>query len=121
MSRVLFFSGKCLHVNEVTDGAKITVSDCGDNDIWEQATVNGSIQNPTSNDRPYCIHPNGGSATPCRTNHILLYNGCEGQRLNFRFLEREGAQPEVQQDFGCPEIDEPLKAKMKRFLNLARK
>lgn len=74
--------GKCFKNVNSGDNSPLKVTSCGDLGTEYTKTRDGAIQQLSSG---RCFHPLGGSSYPSEGTKLVVYNGCDGKRLNFKF------------------------------------
>eukprot|EP00058_Branchiostoma_floridae_P006661 XP_002592149.1 hypothetical protein BRAFLDRAFT_85021 [Branchiostoma floridae] len=86
-------SAKCLVLDtkgEIQEGTEITLGDCDETSLHVRHTPSRTLQDMSTG---MCLHPYGGSSTPDEGTHVVIFSGCEEERLMFEYMEDPSTLP----------------------------
>ena len=77
-------TGKCVIPESLGDNSRVKLtSDCNDVGTQFEQTTGLSMKHVQTGK---CIHPLGGSLNPADNTEIVIYSGCDSNRLQFKFI-----------------------------------
>jgi len=77
-------TGKCVIPESLSDNSRVKLTnDCNNVGTQFEQTAGLSMKHVQTGK---CIHPLGGSSNPSNNTEIVIYNGCDSNRLQFKFI-----------------------------------